>query len=478
MPRVVPDAAIVSYNTGGYLANLLTSLAAYVRDGSIRRVHVWDNASSDGTDELLVRWAARCEWLSVRRSRANVHHGPALDALLREACQTDWVLVLDADTEMKAAFAPTLERLDLTDAAFVGQIHPQMPQLYAYLAHLLIHRGTYRTLPPFRHHGAPGIDYFAAVERSRRPFVRFRWCDYVTHFGQASLRQVVAGGDRDHEFYEFARREIERSGDAVARREIDRAMALRLRHAIDALPPAQETPPTLIAVDTASIARPASPARPVRWPAEAGAWLKRPLRARALRVARRLGMPLLPAEAAQLIAVVERIRPRRVVDLGTGHGGSLALWTHAAADDAVIVSADLPPWEQDDPAEPGKRAAITRTARARQAICVLRGDPATRDMRRRSGACLDDAPIDLLFISSAGNDEAVAAAAPAYIDRVRNGGLIAIANVRPHPRGWRPAMTALWRSLDGAGERLVIEAPGAPDGYGVGLLWKSAAAPQ
>jgi hypothetical protein len=66
MPSVVPDVAIVSYNTDDYLFNLLESLAPLAAHGSIQRVCVWDNASSDSTATLLERYAAAHAWLTVR----------------------------------------------------------------------------------------------------------------------------------------------------------------------------------------------------------------------------------------------------------------------------------------------------------------------------------------------------------------------------------------------------------------------------
>src|SRR5262249_8681368 len=181
MAPLAADVAIVAHNTDDYLLNALTSLEPLHEAAAIGDVHVWDNASTDRTPALLRAYAATRPWLHVHGSASNIHHGPALDRLLRGCCRADWVLLLDADVEVRRPFTGALAALDLGGAAFVGQVHPQMPHLYAYLAHLLVHRPQYLELPGFRHHGAPGVDYFRAVEDERRPFVPFRWCDYVRH---------------------------------------------------------------------------------------------------------------------------------------------------------------------------------------------------------------------------------------------------------------------------------------------------------
>ena len=119
--------------------------------------------------------------------------------------ETEWVLLLDADTEVRRPFDATLTHEGLRDAAFVAQIHPQMPHLYAYLAHLLVHRPQYLELPPFRHHGAPGSTTFGRSSANGARSCAFRWCDYIHHFGQGSLRRIVERNDRANELHDFAR---------------------------------------------------------------------------------------------------------------------------------------------------------------------------------------------------------------------------------------------------------------------------------
>ena len=471
MPSVVPDVAIVSYNTDDYLLNLLESLAPLAAHGSIGRVYVWDNASADSTATLLRRYAAANPWLTARLSSTNVHHGPALDALLRTCCRAEWTLVLDADTEIRAPFAAAIDRLDLTDVAFVGQIHPQMPHLYAYLAHLLIHRPRYLELPRFRHHGAPGIDYFAAIDRARQPFRRFRWTDFVRHFGQTSLRRVAARGDRTHEFYAFARAEVEKQPPSPARRGHEDMLGAKLRTYL-AAPESDAESPNVTASDGSEASRGADPPADRGWKDEAAVWFRAPLRARAMQAARRLGLRVHAAEADTLLAIVERERPRRVLEIGTGHGGTLQLWAHAAAADATLVSIDWPLWEMDDPAEEEKLARIARVRRRSQSLHLLRGRATHADVHRQAMVYFNHQPIDVLFLASHGGDDEVVRAAPQYIDAVRDGGLIALADVHPHSRGWGNELRPLWDDLRARGRSLEIVDDTRQDGRGIGVVWK------
>src|SRR5262245_27348026 len=101
MPVARPDVAIVCHNTDYYLLNLLTSLEPFASTGGgLGDVHVWDNGSTDRTGQVLDAFERSHSWVHVHRSSRNWHHGPALDRLLRHACRSEWVLVLDSDTEV------------------------------------------------------------------------------------------------------------------------------------------------------------------------------------------------------------------------------------------------------------------------------------------------------------------------------------------------------------------------------------------
>ena len=58
------------------------------------------------------------------------------------------------------------------------------------------------------------------------------------------------------------------------------------------------------------------------------------------REARRLGLTQIDEEARALLRIVSDRRPRRVLEIGTAHGGSFLLWARAARPDATLVSVD------------------------------------------------------------------------------------------------------------------------------------------
>jgi predicted O-methyltransferase YrrM len=467
------DVAIVSYNTDLYLHNLLVSLRDKLPASRVAEVHVWDNGSSDSTPALLAAFAAQAPWLRAHRAPANIQHGPALDRLLRRHCTAEWVLVLDADTEVQRDFAPRLRLRDRTRPAFVGQIHPQMPHLYAYLAHLLIHRPTYLGLPPFRNDGAPGDEYFRAIESGQLPYERFRWCDFVAHAGQASLRAIHTRSETTHPFYEFAAAQV-RSAPASAEREAHEEQ-LRRRLAAFLGEDRPVTPPVSPAIAPEEH-RPDGDERSWRVGALAS-WrvgveaAADPFAAHALHRAGRVGLVQQGAEIRELFRRVRGARPRRVLEIGTAYGGSLYLWTRASAPDAQVISVDVPPWESDDPWEARKVAQFRAFARPRQAIQLIRADshlPATLTAVR---AALGGEPLDFLFIDGDHTYEGVRRDVADYGALLRPGGLMALHDIHPHSKGWGGDVPRLWHELRATYRTEEIVADRGQDGFGIGLVW-------
>ena len=337
--------------------------------------------------------------------------------LLRDCCRSEWVLLLDADTEVRRSFGAALAGIDVGDAVFVGQIHPQMPHLYAYLAHLLVHRARYRELPRV----SPSRRARRRLLPRRRARAAIRSCAFAgATTCTTSVRGRCGGSSNaeiaDNEFYDFAvrsRRASLRPQPALPGGRIERVFQDSLGEATHrrALPRPARAP----SVTCRSVAD-----RSGRWQtaAEPGAsvavWRDAirclsPRRARALRSARRMGMTQMPSEASDLLRIVERLRPRRVIEIGTTHGGSLLLWARAAAADATLVSIDLPPWEIDDPGESDKRRAIERVGSQQQSVYALRGDSHDPAVQARAHACLGGRAVDFLFLDADHSYEGVRA---------------------------------------------------------------------
>lgn len=478
---MVCDVVVVNYNTDFYLFNLLVSIRDRLPTTRIACVHVWDNASTDRSLSMLAAFAVQAPWLRVHRSPVNVYHGPALDRLLREHCRQEWVLVLDSDAEVLADFFPHLPTFDGEPPAFVGQMSAAAQQLYGCPFYLLLHRPAYLRLPPFRHHGAPGIDFFRYVEAHGVPYRRFRWSDWVRHYGQGTLRRVYAGGEDDNVFFDFARRETERQLPTQERRAWEDRLQKNLEEFLRGHGPAPPAPvgelvaaPALERVDRAG---PREVLRTVLRLVPGARRLRSTLTAaltsaetEALDAAAVIGMNQRRSEIRDLYRRVKAARPAVILEFGTAYGGTLSLWTRLATDTATLISVDTPPWELDDPGEPDKLALFRSFPRATQTLHLVRTKAWSPETRDEVTARLAGRLVDFLFIEAEHVPGVVRRAFEDSVTLVRPGGLIAIHHIRPRQTRWLAEIPAYWTELRTRYNTEEVVDPQAPDGYGIGLI--------
>jgi predicted O-methyltransferase YrrM len=176
------------------------------------------------------------------------------------------------------------------------------------------------------------------------------------------------------------------------------------------------------------------------------------------------------SEIRGLLAEVRRLRPRRILEIGSSAGGTLFLWTRAATDDATIVSIDLPAGGLDDPEEAERLRRFERFRRGRQRLYLLRADSHAGLTQRRLAEILGGQALDFLFIDGDHSYDGVRRDFDDYTALVRPDGLVALHDVHPHSRGWGGDVPRFWREVRDryAGGEL-LESP-AQDGFGIGLI--------
>ena len=103
-------------------------------------------------------------------------------------------------------------------------------------------------------------------------------------------------------------------------------------------------------------------------------------------------------EFAQLIALVKRHRPAVVVEIGTARGGTLWTWCKVAADDALIVSIDLPGGPFGGGYSEEFAPAMRRYAERGQRVELIRADSHETATLEEVTRILDGRLTDLLFI--------------------------------------------------------------------------------
>jgi hypothetical protein len=103
-------------------------------------------------------------------------------------------------------------------------------------------------------------------------------------------------------------------------------------------------------------------------------------------------------EMEGLLRWLARRRPSTVVEIGTASGGSLLLLARAAADEALIVSIDLPGGEFGGGNRPWRIPLYKSFARKRQRLHLIRADSHLPATVARLKKILSGRAIDFLFI--------------------------------------------------------------------------------
>lgn len=176
------------------------------------------------------------------------------------------------------------------------------------------------------------------------------------------------------------------------------------------------------------------------------------------------------SELREFLRLVQELRPRAVVEIGTALGGTLFLLTRAAAPDATIVSIDLSGDVRFGGGRVAQRGPLFEAfALDEQAVSFLAGDSHDPEMRKRVEASLRGRPVDLLMIDGDHTEEGVRRDFDLYSDLVRPGGVIAFHDIvdgRPDLVGGVPRF---WRSVKNDGARELVE-DRAQGGWGIGVL--------
>ncbi len=218
---------VANFNTRRLIAQLVFSLYRLLGRGEFAKLVVVDNASTDGSRELLNALHG-AGLIHLIRNRSQRYHGPALTQgiswLARRQSgvgardQLDYVWVLDSDVIVLRpdAVRDALEVFKRSDAAAVGQkmAGPAYNRLLRHNQEMLDpcslmldpSRVWRQPIPPFLEDGAPATALQVAADESGLRLVEFPFIEdgYLLHLGRGTLREVADTGDTINRYYDWA----------------------------------------------------------------------------------------------------------------------------------------------------------------------------------------------------------------------------------------------------------------------------------
>lgn len=175
-------------------------------------------------------------------------------------------------------------------------------------------------------------------------------------------------------------------------------------------------------------------------------------------------------EILSLSKLVERLRPKIVVEVGTSKGGTLFIWARLVAKDAHLVSIDLPGGENNWAYPRWKEPFYKSFASKGQKIDLLRGDSQSAEMLARLKNILGGKQIDFLFIDADHSYEGVKKDYELYSPLVRHGGMIAFHDVAKHAASANCGVTQLWAELKAKNEHQELIEDQEQGWGGIGVL--------
>jgi cephalosporin hydroxylase len=170
-----------------------------------------------------------------------------------------------------------------------------------------------------------------------------------------------------------------------------------------------------------------------------------------------------PSELRALLELLAQDPPRVVVEIGTARGGTLCAFTRVAAEDALLVSVDLPGGAFGG-GYPRWRAPLYRAfARKGQRVELLRGDSHAEETLERVREVLGGRPVDFLFVDGDHSYEGVRRDVELYRPLLREGAVVALHDIVPQgvntpggaeylvggvPDYWRELRDGQWRTRE------------------------------
>jgi Glycosyl transferase family 2 len=218
---------VASFDTRRLIAQLVFSLYRLLGRNEFAGIVVVDNASSDGSHELLdALHDARLIHLIPNRSQR--YHGPALTQGIswlarRQRTLTgderiDYVWVVDSDVIVlrRDTVRDALRLFEQSGAAAVGQktgdpaynkLLQHNPEMLHPCSLMLDPRRIWQDpIPPFLEDGAPSTALQVAADKQGLRLVEFPFIEdgYLLHLGRGTLREVANGNDRANRYYNWA----------------------------------------------------------------------------------------------------------------------------------------------------------------------------------------------------------------------------------------------------------------------------------
>jgi predicted O-methyltransferase YrrM len=152
-------------------------------------------------------------------------------------------------------------------------------------------------------------------------------------------------------------------------------------------------------------------------------------------------------EVLQLANRVHELKPKTILEVGTAKGGTLFLFSRLAADDAVILSVDLPGGKYGGGYSKLKNSLYHAFTLPKQKLHLIRANSHDRATFDDVKALLGERKVDFLFIDGDHTYDGVKKDFEMYSKLVEDGGLVALHDVAVHTPDRNCTVDIFWQEL-------------------------------
>lgn len=175
-------------------------------------------------------------------------------------------------------------------------------------------------------------------------------------------------------------------------------------------------------------------------------------------------------EIVQLLRTLDAMRPKTVLEIGTARGGTLFLFARVAAQDAEMISIDLPEGPFGGGYPEWLAPIITSFAGPGQRIDLLRADSHSPETLAEVERILAGRALDFLFIDGDHEYDGVKADFNMYSGLVRKNGLIALHDIVPGDPSMVGGVPRFWNEVKVGRETTEVFKDIGQGGFGIGLM--------
>ncbi|MCD6465773.1 class I SAM-dependent methyltransferase [Candidatus Bathyarchaeota archaeon] len=175
-------------------------------------------------------------------------------------------------------------------------------------------------------------------------------------------------------------------------------------------------------------------------------------------------------EILGLLSILEKTKPSRLLEIGTCKGGTLFLFCRVAAENAKIISVDLPGGPFGGGYGEERITLYQSFALPGQQLYLLRRDSHKRDTLEEVKKILSNEKLEFLFIDGDHTYEGVKKDFEMYSPLVSADGLVAFHDIVPGPKHRVGEVPKFWNELKNQFEYDEIVEDWNQSAWGIGLI--------